>query len=304
MVAGLVNLDMDVLRTFVIGTDLGSFAKAADRLGRSPSAVSLHLRKLEEQIGQPLVRKQGRGLVLTEAGETLMGYARRILDLNDEARLALGGLAKLEGWVRVGVPQDFAETWLPSLLARFQRAHPKVRIEARVDRGAAMADAVGADALDLALTWGAMGNPDGQVVGERRLAWIAASDHRIVDGEPLPLVAFESPCAFQHRATEALDAAGRPWRHAFSTSSLLGVWAAVRAGSALRRGPWTRSHPIYAISIPMRSFPILDRSRWCFTGRRRGHLSRIHSWICSSMPSRPRAEWRAPDDPSETLTNT
>ncbi len=230
MVAGLVNLDMDVLRTFVIGTDLGSFAKAADRLGRSPSAVSLHLRKLEEQIGQPLVRKQGRGLVLTEAGETLMGYARRILDLNDEARLALGGLAKLEGWVRVGVPQDFAETWLPSLLARFQRAHPKVRIEARVDRGAAMADAVGADALDLALTWGAMGNPDGQVVGERRLAWIAASDHRIVDGEPLPLVAFESPCAFQHRATEALDAAGRPWRHAFSTSSLLGVWAAVRAG--------------------------------------------------------------------------
>ncbi len=87
-----------VLRTFVIGTDLGSFAKAADRLGRSPSAVSLHLRKLEEQIGQPLVRKQGRGLVLTEAGETLMGYARRILDLNDEARLALGGLAKLEGW--------------------------------------------------------------------------------------------------------------------------------------------------------------------------------------------------------------
>lgn len=230
MVAGLVNLDMDVLRTFVIGTDLGSFAKAADRLGRSPSAVSLHLRKLEEQIGQPLVRKQGRGLVLTEAGETLMGYARRILDLNDEARLALGGLAKLEGWVRVGVPQDFAETWLPSLLARFQRAHPKVRIEARVDRGAAMADAVGADALDLALTWGAMGKPDGQVVGERRLAWIAASDHRIVDGEPLPLVAFESPCAFQHRATEALDAAGRPWRHAFSTSSLLGVWAAVRAG--------------------------------------------------------------------------
>ncbi len=87
----------------------------------------------------------------------------------------------------------------------------------------------------------------------------------------------------------------------FSTSSLLGVWAAVRRGSALRRGPWTRSHPIYAISIPMRSFPILDRSRWCFTGRRRGHLSRIHSWICSSMPSRPRAEWRAPDDPSEDV---
>ncbi|MCO6406464.1 LysR family transcriptional regulator [Aurantimonas endophytica] len=221
---------MDVLRTFVAGMDLGSFAKAADRLGRSPSAISLHLRKLEDQIGQPLVRKQGRGLVLTEAGETMMGYARRILDLNDEAKLALGSLTGLEGWVRVGVPQDFAETWLPPLLARFQRAHPKVRVEARVDRGAAMADAVGAGTLDLALTWGTLGRPYGRVVGERPLAWIAAGDHCIVDEEPIPLVAFDAPCGFQRRATEALDAAGLPWRHAFSTSSLLGVWAAVRAG--------------------------------------------------------------------------
>lgn len=230
MVANLVNLDMDVLRTFVTGMDLGSFAKAADRLGRSPSAVSLHLRKLEEQIGQPLVRKRGRGLVLTEAGETLMGYARRILDLNDEARLALGDLAGLDGWVRVGVPQDFAETWLPPMLARFQRAHPKVRVEARVDRGATMAEAVGAGALDLALTWGTLGKTDGQVLGERCLAWIAAEGYSVVGGEPIPLVAFDAPCAFQRRATEALDAAGIPWRHAFSTSSLLGVWAAVRAG--------------------------------------------------------------------------
>ena len=230
MVANLINLDMDVLRSFVTGMDLGSFAKAADRLGRSPSAISLHLRKLEDQIGQPLVRKQGRGLVLTEAGETLMGYARRILDLNDEARLALGDLARLDGWVRVGVPQDFAETWLPPLLARFQRAHPKVRVEARVDRGAAMADAVGAGALDLALTWGTLGKADGQVLGERRLAWIAAEQYSFASGQPIPLVAFDAPCAFQRCATEALDAAGVPWRHAFSTSSLLGVWAAVRAG--------------------------------------------------------------------------
>ena len=230
MVTNLINLDMDVLRTFVTGMDLGSFSKAADRIGRSPSAVSLHLRKLEDQIGQPLVRKQGRGLVLTEAGETLMRYARRILELNDEARLALGDLARLEGWVRVGIPQDFGETWLPPLLARFQRAHPKVRVEARVDRGAAMADATSAGALDLALTWGALGNPDGQVVGERRLAWIGAKDHGITAADPIPLVAFEAPCAFQRRATEALDAAGLPWRPAFLTSSLLGVWAAVRAG--------------------------------------------------------------------------
>lgn len=230
MVSAPVNLDMDVLRTFVTGMDLGSFAKAADRLGRSPSAISLHLRKLEDQVGQPIVRKQGRALSLTEAGEILMAYARRILDLNDEARLALGDLAEMEGWVRVGVPQDFAETWLPALLARFQRAYPKVRVQARVDRGASMAEAVSAGALDLALTWGTLDKPHCEIVGVRRLAWIAAQGYRPADGEPIELVAFDAPCAFQRCATEALNAAGQPWRHAFATSSLLGVWAAVRAG--------------------------------------------------------------------------
>ena len=80
-----VNLDMDVLRSFAVGIDLGSFAKAASRLGRSPSAISLQLRKLEDQVGQQLVQKHGRGLVLTEAGEMMLGYARRLLDLNDAA---------------------------------------------------------------------------------------------------------------------------------------------------------------------------------------------------------------------------
>ena len=230
MVGAPVNLDMDVLRTFVTGVDLGSFAKAAERLGRSPSAISLHLRKLEDQTGQPLMRKHGRGLVLTEAGERLIGYARRILDLNDEARMALDTLADLDGWVRIGVPQDFAETWLPPLLARFQGAHPKIRVEARVDRGSRMAEAVRSGDLDLALTWGGFNSLDCTVIAERQLAWIARKDHAMTDNEPVPIVAFDAPCAFHRRATEALEAAGTPWRHAFATSSLLGVWAAVRAG--------------------------------------------------------------------------
>lgn len=233
MVVAPRNLDMDTLRTFVTGIDLGSFAKAGDRLGRSPSAISLHLRKLEAQVGQPLVSRQGRGLVLTEAGERLIGYARRILDLNDEARLALGDLARLEGWVRVGVPQDFAETWLPSLLARFRRTCPRLRVEARVDRGSALADGVEAGALDLALTWGALGRPAGEVVGRRRLAFIAGADYRPIEDEPVALVAFDGACAFRASASDALDAAGLPWRHVFATSSLSGVWAAVRAGLGL-----------------------------------------------------------------------
>jgi DNA-binding transcriptional LysR family regulator len=115
------NLDMDVLRTFVTGFELGSFARAAERLGRSQSAVSTQLRKLEDQVGQPLVQKSGRGLVLTTAGEGLLGYAKRLLELNDEAVDRIRG-ADVDGWARLGLPQDFAESWLPAVLNRFSRA--------------------------------------------------------------------------------------------------------------------------------------------------------------------------------------
>src|ERR1700754_4567690 len=93
-----IIFDLDVLRSFVTGMDLGSFAKAADRLGRSTSAISAQMKKLEEQAGTPIFRKAGRGLALTEAGETMLAYARRLLDLNDEAAAAVRGV-DLAGWV-------------------------------------------------------------------------------------------------------------------------------------------------------------------------------------------------------------
>ena len=167
-----VNLDMDVLRTFVTGVNLGSFAKAANRLGRSPSAISLQLRKLEEQAGHTLFQKQGRGLALTEAGNILLGYARRILDLNDEARSAMTGLSAMQGWVRIGLPQDFAETWFPGLLGRFSRAYPMVRVEARVDRGSALTEAVQRGELDLALTWGSIADAHAEIIATRPVVWI------------------------------------------------------------------------------------------------------------------------------------
>src|SRR5215467_5845315 len=134
------NLDLDVLRTFVTGLDLGSYAKAADRLGRSQSAISL------------LLRKQGRGLALTQEGEIMLGYARRLLELNDEAVAALKQ-PSLQGQVRLGLQPDFAETWLPDVLGRFARAHPGVHVEARVDRNTALLDALGRGELDLTLAW-------------------------------------------------------------------------------------------------------------------------------------------------------
>lgn len=225
-----INIDMDVLRTFVTGVDFGSFARAADRLGRSPSAISLQLRKLEEQTGQTLFQKHGRRLALTEAGEIMIGYARRILDLNDEARYVLSGLSAMEGWVRIGLPQDFAETWLPGLLGRFNRAHPKVRIEARVDRGSALADGVENGSLDLALTWGDMGRASAQIIERRPIVWIGPEGFVRNPEQPLPLIAFDAPCAFRSTAVAALDRKEIPWRHAFSSPSLAGLWAAVTAG--------------------------------------------------------------------------
>ena len=147
------NLDMDVLRTFVTGFELGSFARAADLLGRSQSAVSTQLRKLEDQVGQPLVKKLGRGLSLTPAGESLLSYAMQMLELNNEAVDNVRG-AEVEGWVRLGLPQDFAESWLPGVLAGFARAHPQVRVEVRTERYTLLIERTIKGELDLALAWG------------------------------------------------------------------------------------------------------------------------------------------------------
>ena len=229
-----VNLDMDVLRSFVTGIELGSFARAASRLGRSPSAISLQLRKLEDQVGQQLVQKHGRGLVLTEAGEMLLGYARRLLDLNDAALSAVGSPA-LSGRVRIGLPQDFAETWLPETLGRFARLHPGVRIDAHVDRNATLRSRLDEGQLDLALLWDEDGGErDGAVIGTLPMAWIGPR-RGVTPGtdRPIPLVLFGSPCIFRHAALNALDAAAIPWRISFSSPGLAGLWAAVSAGLGL-----------------------------------------------------------------------
>jgi DNA-binding transcriptional LysR family regulator len=225
----LTNLDMDVLRTLVTAIELGGFARAAATLGRSQSAVSLQMRKLEEQLGVTLLRKQGRGLALTEAGDVVLGYARRILALNDETVTAVRGL-DLEGAVRLGLPQDFAEVWLPAALGRFARAHPQVRIEARVDRNYVLMEELTAGRLDLALIWGGEQQPGAEVVARLPIRWIGRADLAFDPAQPLPLVVFEPPCRFRSDGIAALDAIGRAWRLSFSSPSLAGLWAAAEAG--------------------------------------------------------------------------
>lgn len=227
------NLEIDVLRTFVTGVDLGSFAQAADRLGRSPAAVSAQLRKLESQLEQPLFRKAGRKLALTDAGELLLGYARRLLELNDEA-VARVRSSTIEGWVRVGLPHDFAENGLPAVLARFARTHDKVRIEARAERNSELIKRVAAGQLDFALVW-----QDERVtryldkVAELPLVWVGQPGYSRSAKTVLPLAAFDAPCMFRAAATSALDKVGQPWHMSFTTPSLAGLWAAVDSGLGL-----------------------------------------------------------------------
>ena len=232
VLAPLANLDIDVLRTLAVATDLGGFAKAAERLGRSQSAVSLQMRRLEERVGRPLFRKEGRRLALTESGDVILGYARRILELNDEALAVARGIA-VEGAVRFGGPQDFGETWLPRVLARFRRAHPAVMIEARVDRANRISDQLADGSLDLALLWGAVSHPHAFAVGRLPMAWIGRKDFVRAKGEAVPLALFDMPCVFRAPAVEALKRARIPWRLAFTSSSLAGLWAAAEAGLGL-----------------------------------------------------------------------
>lgn len=227
-------LDVDALRSFVAGIESGSFALAASRLARSTSAVSAQLKKLEMQCGTDLVVKKGRHLQLTSQGEILLGYARRMLALNDETLRAIKG-ELLTGELRIGLQEDFGESLMPGILGKLKRHYPELRLVARVDRNQELHAALDNQLLDMALIWQSDKQPqNGKLLGECPLAWIHHPDFDISllleNGEPLPLVMFDNPCLMRSRATACLDRAGIPWRIVFVSQSLSGIWAAVQAG--------------------------------------------------------------------------
>lgn len=240
----LTHLDLDALRSFVIGIETGSFAQAADRLGRSTSAVSAQLKKLEDQAETALVRKSGRGLVLTESGEVLLSYARRLLSLNDEAISAVRG-PELAGWIRLGIQEDFGETVLPQVLGRFARAHPRVRIEGRIARNSELREKVESGHLDLALAWNDDTASPAETVASMPLCWLGAEEAETVwqtgGKEPLPLAVLEAPCLLRSIACNHLDQQRIAWRIAFVSPSLGGLWAATAAGLGIAlRTPFGR----------------------------------------------------------------
>ncbi len=272
-----VLYDLDVLRTFCTGVELGSFARAADRLGRSTSAVSAQLKKLESQCGTPLLRKSGRGLVLTEAGETLRGYALRLLELNDRAVAAVRG-SELRGLVRLGLQEDLGESVLPHVLGQFARAHPHVRIEASVARSDELRERMALGQFDLALLWDVGMNHacvHGEHIMRLPLQWIGPASldaaeagwARSLNGgaqgdEALPLAMLEAPCPLRDIVTAALDKKGLAWRHAFNSASLTAVWAATAAGLGLSvRTPFglpAHVRPLDAQALGLPALPSMD----------------------------------------------
>lgn len=229
-----VTFDAETLRTFVTGIELGSFASAAERLGRSTSAVSAQLKKLEQQAGAALVQKSGRHLVLTAQGEIMLAYARRLMSLNDEAYAAVKAVG-IRGELRLGLQEDFGESLLPTILGQFSRTHPDVQISATVTRNKPLLEAIRQNELDIALSWqGKESSAYSQSLGTLPLCWIGAKDLDIgtffLQNRPLPLLVFDAPCMMRSAATAALDSMNIPWRIAFTSRSLSGIWAAAAAG--------------------------------------------------------------------------
>ncbi|HET6981549.1 MAG TPA: LysR substrate-binding domain-containing protein [Myxococcaceae bacterium] len=224
----MVTLDLELLRTLSLVQETGTLARASRRVGRTLSAVSLQLKRLEAQCGRPLFRKTGRRLELNADGERVLAAGRRMLALNDQLLESLR-TEEARTPLRLGVPQDIAERWLPEALARFSRAHPHVQLEVRVENNLLLRQLLADGGLDLAVTFDRDGGPLPSEV-QLPVRWLAHPDFRWDPATPLPLVVFEPPCAFRRMALEALDRAGIAWRVAFSSPSLSGLWAAVSAG--------------------------------------------------------------------------
>ncbi len=224
------TFDIDALRAAVVGADLGSFSRAAVELGRSQSAISMQLKKLEQQADAQLFVRRGRGLVPTEAGEALLAYARRIVALNDEAAIALG-VASSASVVRLGLPQDFCEEVVPATLAAFSERHPRVRVDVRAGDNHKHSSEIEAGRLDGAVTFFDEGARDeGELLLTTPMRWLAHTSYRGWHGsDEVPLVLFDHPCLFRKAALSAFDRSASRWRAAVTTPSLHYVWAALRS---------------------------------------------------------------------------
>lgn len=252
-----VNLDLDLIRTFVTVVEAQNFTRAGQRLGRSQSAVSLQIRRLEEQVGVTLLSRDPRHVVPTEDGEVFLPHARRLLRVNDEILAEVRG-GDIEGEVRLGAPEDFATVHLPEILGHFARLHPKVALTVTCDLTLHLLEKLREGQLDIALVKREPLGPDqGVRVWRENLVWVAA-DKSVLDANPVaPLILAPAPCVYRKRAIAALEASGRAWRCAYTSPSLAGQHAALRAGLGLTVLPRDMAPGDLAVLGPAEGLPPL-----------------------------------------------
>lgn len=222
------NLDLATLRSFTLIAQGRSFAQTAAAIGRSQSAVSLQIQKLEADIGARLFRRsRSEGVDLTVSGERFLTYAKRIVQLNDEAVSSMN--IKAARTISFGITPDIAETVLALIIDRFGQEHPSTELMLRIDGSKNLVEAVSQGDLDLAIALN-LDNPLNQgLVAEGQMLWIARPDFGLPESKPLPLALFEPPCSFRVAALDALGSA-IPYRITASSSSIGGIIAAVRSG--------------------------------------------------------------------------
>jgi DNA-binding transcriptional LysR family regulator len=220
-----VNLPTTLLRSFVAIVDAGTMLDAAEHVFLSQSALSLQIKRLEELVQQPLFTREGRRLALTPSGTVLLGYARKVLNLHDEALQAIHS-GQYSGPVRIGTVQDFADTLLTGVLARFSELHPDTQIFARVAGTAELLGMLEKDQLDMVFGYAAADDPAALSVAPT--GWYGAP--ALATRDVIPLAVLETPCRFREAALASLDRAGLSWRIAIETPNLSTLRAAVEAG--------------------------------------------------------------------------
>ncbi|BBU56682.1 LysR family transcriptional regulator [Mameliella alba] len=224
------NIPTDLLRSFVTVVDLGGFTRAAQALGRTQPAISLQIRRLEDLLQTKLIRTAGRQFALTDAGVALGPYARQMLRLNDDIVAHFGDRA-LSGRIRVGVPMDFAHSFLLEAIADFAVAHPEVSIEIESLLSSGLRTALAADTLDICVAV----VPEGDVpyLVESALVepfWAVKDSFHLDPRAPLPILCHPEPCEYASRMRNALRLSGRSWRTVLLSRDVAGLQTAVRAG--------------------------------------------------------------------------
>jgi len=260
------TLDIDLLRAFATLTDTGSFTRTGELLGRTQSAVSVQIKRLEDQVGTRLCDRSGRSVVPTQAGEQLLTYARRILAINDEAVGSLM-LPLVRGTVRLGTAEEFAAQFLSGILAEFARSFPTVTPEITVDTSAVLQSGVEAGLFDMILVKHIPDEDPGTTIWREPLHWVARTDWVDRPAEPLLLTVSPAPCLYRRFMLAALGQVNRPWEIRCTSASLSALQAAVLAGLGVTALAHSTILPGMRVLTPDEGFPILPDSTIALVAR-------------------------------------